>query len=111
MPVDMRALGCDFYTFSGHKMGSASGVGVLYGRKEWLDKLPPYQLSEEMVDTVSLARTLSSIKSKFKSAPQRFEGGTTAFVEIIASGRTWRVSGVSKQPITSSNCWPMSSAS
>ncbi|RPD47880.1 aminotransferase class V-fold PLP-dependent enzyme [Hymenobacter sediminis] len=86
MPVDMQELGCDFYTFSGHKMGSPSGVGVLYGRKEWLDKLPPYQLGEDMVETVSIARTLSSPDSKFASAPMRFEGGTHAFAEIIAFG-------------------------
>ena len=86
MPVDMQELGCDFYTFSAHKMGGPSGVGVLYGRKSWLDKLPPYQLGEDMVDTVNIARTMSSFESKYKSAPDRFEGGTHAFTEIIAFG-------------------------
>lgn len=86
MPVDMRELGCDFYTFSGHKMGSPSGVGVLYGRKEWLEKLPPYQLGEDMEKTVSIARTFSTPKSSFKPAPQKFEAGTPPFVEIIAFG-------------------------
>ncbi|TGE06334.1 aminotransferase class V-fold PLP-dependent enzyme [Hymenobacter fodinae] len=86
MPVDMQKLGCDFYTFSAHKMGGPSGVGVLYGRKQWLDKLPPYQLGEEMVDKVSITRLHSTRESSFKPAPQRFEGGTQAFVEIIAFG-------------------------
>ncbi|HEX8349402.1 MAG TPA: cysteine desulfurase, partial [Hymenobacter sp.] len=86
MPVDVRDLGCDFYTFSAHKMAGPSGVGVLYGRKEWLDKLPPYQLGEDMVDTVSIARTFSTTQSSFKSGYQRFEGGAQAFVEIIAFG-------------------------
>jgi cysteine desulfurase/selenocysteine lyase len=86
MPVDMQELGCDFYTFSAHKMGGPSGVGVLYGRAEWLNKLPPYQLGEEMVDKVSITRTPSTRESSFKSAPQRFEGGTQSFVEIIAFG-------------------------
>ncbi|HEX8329301.1 MAG TPA: cysteine desulfurase [Hymenobacter sp.] len=86
MPVDMRALGCDFYTFSAHKMGGPSGVGVLYASSEWLQRLPPYQLGETMVDKVSLARLLPSHESAFKSGYQKFEGGTTAFVEIIAFG-------------------------
>jgi len=86
MPVDVRELGCDFYTFSAHKMGGPTGVGVLYGRKEWLEKLPPYQLGEEMVDTVGTARLHSTMESSFKSAPKRFEGGTHAFAEIIAFG-------------------------
>jgi cysteine desulfurase/selenocysteine lyase len=86
MPVDMQELGCDFYTFSAHKMGGPAGVGVLYGRKPWLDKLPPYQLGENMEDTVSIARPLSSAQSTFKPGPARFEGGTHAFAEIIAFG-------------------------
>ncbi|MDB5236352.1 MAG: Cysteine desulfurase [Hymenobacter sp.] len=86
MPVDVRDLGCDFYAFSGHKMGGPSGVGVLYGRAEWLEKLPPYQLGEEMVEKVSIARLKSTTESTFKTPPDRFEGGTQSFVEIIAFG-------------------------
>ncbi|PJJ59549.1 aminotransferase class V-fold PLP-dependent enzyme [Hymenobacter chitinivorans] len=86
MPVDMRELGCDFYTFSAHKMGGPSGVGVLYGRQKWLKKLPPYQLGEEMVDKVSIARRVSTTESTFQDPPKRFEGGTPAFVEIIGFG-------------------------
>ncbi|MDF7815778.1 cysteine desulfurase [Hymenobacter sp. YC55] len=100
MPVDMQDLGCDFYTFSAHKMGGPSGVGVLYGRKSWLDKLPPYQLGEDMVDTVSIARTFSSAESKYKSAPERFEGGTHAFAEIIAFGHVIDyLNGIGRQQI------------
>jgi cysteine desulfurase/selenocysteine lyase len=86
MPVDVRDLGCDFYTFSAHKMGGPSGVGVLYGRTEWLKKLPPYEMGEEMVDKVSNKKGRSTTESTFKSPPDRFEGGTQSFVEIIAFG-------------------------
>jgi cysteine desulfurase/selenocysteine lyase len=86
MPVDVRELGCDFYTFSAHKMGGPSGVGVLYGRTEWLKKLPPYEMGEEMVEKVSNKRGKSTTESTFKSPPDRFEGGTQSFVEIIAFG-------------------------
>jgi cysteine desulfurase/selenocysteine lyase len=86
MPVDVREIGCDFYTFSAHKMGGPAGVGVLYGRQQWLEKLPPYQLGEGMVDTVSIARLLASAESAYKSAPQKLEGGTQAFADIIAFG-------------------------
>lgn len=80
MPVDVKDLGCDFYAFSGHKMGSPSGVGVLYGRKEWLEMMPPFMGGENMYDKVSYENTV------FKDAPEKFHGGTLPFAEIIAFG-------------------------
>jgi cysteine desulfurase/selenocysteine lyase len=80
MPVDMQDLDCDFYTFSGHKMGCPSGVGVLYGKKKWLDKLPPYEGGGDMTKTVTFSSyTLSAL-------PKKFEAGTLPFAEIIACG-------------------------
>lgn len=73
--VDVRDLGADFYTFSGHKLYGPSGIGVLYGRKEVLDALPPYQGGGEMISSVTFE------KSSWKAAPHRFEAGTPAIVE------------------------------
>lgn len=80
MPVNMKALDCDFYTFSGHKMGTPSGVGVLYGKKEWLDKLPPYEGGADM------AREVTFEKPTLAELPKKFEAGTMPFAEIIAFG-------------------------
>lgn len=68
--LDMQALGCDFYAFSGHKMCGPTGIGVLYGRKEWLERLPPWQGGGEMILTVSFERTV------YNSLPFKFEAGT-----------------------------------
>ncbi|HLW28112.1 MAG TPA: cysteine desulfurase [Kiloniellales bacterium] len=73
--VDVRDLGADFYTFSAHKLYGPSGIGVLYGRKELLNSLPPYQGGGEMISSVTME------KSSFKAAPHRFEAGTPAIVE------------------------------
>lgn len=70
MPVDVQAIGCDFYAFSGHKICGPTGIGALYGRQELLEKLPPYQGGGEMILTVGYDRT------EFKPAPHRFEAGT-----------------------------------
>jgi cysteine desulfurase/selenocysteine lyase len=70
LPVDVQALGCDFFAFSGHKICGPTGIGVLYGRQELLDTLPPYQGGGEMILTVSYQQT------EFKKAPHRFEAGT-----------------------------------
>ena len=80
IPVDVEALGCDFYVFSGHKLYGPSGIGVLYGREELLNTLPPYQGGGDMIDTVSFEKTT------YKMAPARFEAGTPAIAEVIALG-------------------------
>ena len=70
MGVDVQAIGCDFYVFSGHKVFGPTGIGVLYGRGPLLDAMPPYEGGGEMIRTVSFERTL------YKDAPDRFEAGT-----------------------------------
>ena len=72
--VDVQAIGCDFYAFSGHKMYGPTGIGVLFGREEWLDRLPPYQGGGEMIDRVSWERTT------FERLPFKFEAGTPDYV-------------------------------
>jgi cysteine desulfurase/selenocysteine lyase len=69
-PVDVQEIGCDFLAFSGHKICGPTGVGVLYGRRELLDSLPPYQGGGEMILSVDFHQTT------FKKAPHRFEAGT-----------------------------------
>jgi len=69
-PVDVQALGCDFYAFSGHKMFGPTGIGVLWGREELLSAMPPYQGGGEMIETVSFAGTT------WNSLPYKFEAGT-----------------------------------
>ncbi len=70
MPVDVQAIGCDFFAFSGHKICGPTGVGVLWGRQELLDGMPPYQGGGEMILSVGYDQT------EFKHAPHRFEAGT-----------------------------------
>ena len=72
--VDVQALDCDFYAFSGHKMYGPTGIGVLYGKEEWLDKMPPYQGGGEMIDRVTFAHTT------FERLPFKFEAGTPDYV-------------------------------
>lgn len=72
--VDMQKLDCDFFAFSGHKMYAPTGIGVLYGKEEWLDKLPPYQGGGEMIDHVSFKGTT------FQSLPFKFEAGTPDYI-------------------------------
>jgi cysteine desulfurase/selenocysteine lyase len=70
LPVDVQAIGCDFFAFSGHKICGPTGIGVLYGRQEILEDMPPYQGGGEMILTVGFDKT------EFKHAPHRFEAGT-----------------------------------
>ena len=72
--VDVRQMDCDFFAFSGHKMYGPTGVGVLYGKEEWLERLPPYQGGGEMIDKVSWERTT------FERLPFKFEAGTPDYV-------------------------------
>ncbi len=74
MKIDVQALDCDFYAFSGHKMYGPTGIGVLYGKEEWLEKLPPYQGGGEMIDKVTWERTT------FERLPFKFEAGTPDYV-------------------------------
>ena len=78
MPVDVRALGCDFYAFSGHKLYGPTGIGVLYARQELLAVMPPWQGGGSMIETVSFER------STFAPAPQRFEAGTPNIAGAVA---------------------------
>lgn len=71
--VDVRDLGCDFYVFSGHKLYAATGTGVLYGKREWLDRMPPYMGGGEMVGTVSFEETT------YAPLPMKYEAGTQNF--------------------------------
>ena len=68
--IDVQDLDCDFYVFSGHKMYAPMGIGGLYGKTEWLEKMPPYQFGGEMVDKVSFEKTT------FNKVPFKFEAGT-----------------------------------
>ncbi len=70
MRVDVQDLGCDFYVFSGHKIFGPTGIGVLYGKKEWLERLPPYQGGGDMIHSVSFEKTT------FAPPPHKFEAGT-----------------------------------
>lgn len=79
--VDVRAIGCDFYAFSSHKMYGPTGVGVLYGRRELLEKMPPYQGGGEMIGHVTFEHTT------FADLPFKFEAGTPDFVDIAAFHR------------------------
>lgn len=74
MAIDVQNMDCDFYAFSGHKMYGPTGVGVLYGKEEWLDKLPPYQGGGEMIDKVTWEKTT------FERLPFKFEAGTPDYV-------------------------------
>lgn len=78
--VDVQALDCDFYAFSSHKMYGPAGVGILYGKRYWLEKMPPYQGGGEMIGQVTFDRTT------FADLPFKFEAGTPDFVDIAAFG-------------------------
>ena len=72
--VDMQTIDCDFFVFSGHKMYGPTGIGVLYGKEEWLEKLPPYQGGGEMIENVSFDKTT------FEHPPLKFEAGTPDYI-------------------------------
>ena len=80
LPVDVAALGCDFYAFSGHKLYAPFGIGVLYGKATLLDAMPPWQLGGEMVASVSFER------ATFRESPHRFEAGTPNVEGAIGLG-------------------------
>ena len=78
--VDVQALGADFYVFSGHKLYGPTGIGVLWGREDILNAMPPYQGGGEMISSVTFE------KSTFQKAPHRFEAGTPAIAEVAGLG-------------------------
>jgi cysteine desulfurase / selenocysteine lyase len=84
LPVDVRALDCDFYAFSGHKIYGPTGVGVLYGKRELLEAMPPWQGGGDMIRTVSFAG------STWNELPYKFEAGTPAIAEVIGLGAALR---------------------
>jgi cysteine desulfurase/selenocysteine lyase len=77
MPVDVQALGADFYAFSGHKMLGPTGIGVLYGRSALLEAMPPYQSGGEMISAVSFEKTA------YQAPPHRFEAGTPPIAQAV----------------------------
>ena len=79
-PIDVKALGCDFFVFTGHKVYGPTGIGALYGKKEWLERLPPYQGGGEMIETVTQDRIT------YNHPPHKFEAGTPAIVEAVGLG-------------------------
>jgi cysteine desulfurase/selenocysteine lyase len=79
-PVDVRALGCDFYAFSGHKMLGPTGAGILYGRRELLEAMPPFMAGGDMIKTVRVEGTT------YHDLPWKFEAGTQAIAEVIGLG-------------------------
>lgn len=77
VPVDVQDLDCDFYAFSGHKLYGPTGIGVLYGKAEWLERLPPYQRGGDMISNVTFEKTT------FQAPPYKFEAGTQAIAEVM----------------------------
>lgn len=80
MPVDVQALDCDFYAFSGHKLYGPSGIGVLYGKQALLEAMPPYQGGGDMIRKVTFAAT------EYNALPYKFEAGTPAIAEAVGLG-------------------------
>lgn len=80
MPVDVQDIGCDFYCFSGHKMYAPMGVGVMYGREEILNELPPYQGGGEMIQDVTFEKTT------YNELPFKFEAGTPSVGDVLGLG-------------------------
>ncbi len=84
LPVDVRAIGCDFYTFSGHKIYGPTGTGVLYGRAEVLDAMPPYQGGGDMIASVTFEKT------DYNVLPYKFEAGTPNIAGVVGLGAALR---------------------
>ena len=80
LPIDVRALDCDFYTFSGHKLYGPTGIGVLYGKRRWLEAMPPYQGGGDMISSVTFERT------SYNVLPYKFEAGTPNIAGVVGLG-------------------------
>ncbi|MBR5688751.1 MAG: cysteine desulfurase [Prevotella sp.] len=92
--VDMQAMDCDFFAFSGHKIYGPTGIGVLYGKEEWLDRMPPYQGGGEMIERVSFEKTT------FERLPFKFEAGTPDYVATVGLAKALDyVSGIGMEQI------------
>jgi cysteine desulfurase/selenocysteine lyase len=104
---DVRDLGCDFLVFSGHKLYGPTGIGVLYGRAELLDSMPPYQGGGDMIDRVSFDGTT------FNEIPFRFEAGTPDIAGAVGLGAAIdyvEALGMDRVARTSARCWPTARA-
>lgn len=84
IPVNVQDIGCDFYCFSAHKMHGPTGIGILWGRYELLEKMRPYESGGDMIDTVTFEKTT------FAAPPSRFEPGTPAIAQIIGLGEAFK---------------------
>ena len=94
LPIDVQALDCDFYAFSGHKLYGPSGVGVLYGKAALLDAMPPYQGGGEMISAVTFEKTF------YKGLPAKFEAGTPNITGVVGLGAAIDyVTGVGREAI------------
>ena len=80
MPVDVQALDCDFYAFTGHKLYGPTGIGVLWGREEWLERMPPYQGGGDMIRSVTFEKTT------YADLPHKFEAGTPHIAGVVGLG-------------------------
>ena len=80
LPVDVRELDCDFYAFSGHKLFGPTGIGVLYGKREWLESMPPYQGGGEQIKSVTFEKTI------YNDLPYKFEAGTPHIAGVVGLG-------------------------
>ena len=98
--VDVQEMDCDFYAFSGHKLYGATGTGVLYGKKKWLDAMPPYMGGGEMIETVSFAGTT------FAPVPGKFEAGTQNFNAVPTLQEALRLArAFEEDPEVAQNQW------
>ena len=84
MPIDVQDLDADFYAFSGHKMYAPTSIGVLYGKRKWLEAMPPYQGGGDMISRVSFAKT------EYNSLPYKFEAGTPNIAAVVGLGAAIR---------------------
>ena len=93
--IDVQDLGCDFFAFSGHKVYGPTGIGALYGRKELLDEIPPWQGGGDMVDNVSF------VKTTYNELPFKFEAGTTNYIDAVGLESAIRyIEGIGMDEIT-----------
>jgi cysteine desulfurase / selenocysteine lyase len=94
--VDVQDMDCDFYVFSGHKIYGPTGIGILYGKRKWLEELPPFQGGGDMVDKVTFEKTT------YNELPFRFEAGTTNYPGAVGLAAALEyVTGIGRENIAS----------